>query len=62
MKKIIGVLILLGALGFAASITQKAIYWPNVLDLIPTSYIKFSAICLLLAIALSVRQLAFKEK
>lgn len=62
MKKIIGVLILLGALGFAASITQKAIYWPNVLDLIPTSYIKFSVICLLLAIALSVRQLAFKEK
>lgn len=62
MKTIIGVLILLGALGFGAAITQKAINVPNVLELIPTSYVKFSAICLLLAIALSVWQLAFKEK
>ena len=62
MKKIIGVLILLGALGFGAGIIQRIVYLPDILGLIPTSYLKFSGMSLLLAIALSLRELAFTAK
>ena len=62
MKRIIGALTMLGTLGFVAAIVQKVTYSPNVLGLVPTSYLKFSAICLLLSIALSARELAFKSK
>jgi hypothetical protein len=62
MKRLISVLILLGAVTFVVAISQKIIHWPNLLGLIPASYLKFSAISLLLAIALSARELTLKEK
>jgi hypothetical protein len=62
MKKIVGVITLLGVLGFAAAIIQKIIYSPGYFGLNPTAYMKFSAICLLISIALSTREMAYKEK
>lgn len=60
MKKLVGVLILLGAIGFIVGLLQKVIYFPSII--VPTSYLKFSGMCLLLAIALCTRAVAFKEK
>ncbi|MEF9475769.1 MAG: hypothetical protein L0958_03585 [Candidatus Mariimomonas ferrooxydans] len=65
MRKIIGVLILLGALGFLAAMVLKIIhyfYLPYILGVMPTAYLKFSVVSLLLAIALSARELVFKGK
>ncbi len=67
MKKIVGVLILLGTSGLLAATLQKVIHILGLiplkfLGLIPTSYVKFSGVSLLLAIALSVREVAFKGK
>ncbi len=65
MRKIINVLILLGTLGFLAAIVLKIIhyfYLPYILGVMPTGYLKFSVVSLLLAIALSARELAFKGK
>lgn len=62
MRKLVGVLILLGAIGFIVGLLQKVIYFPSIIGFVPTSYLKFSGMCLLLAIALCTRAVAFKEK
>ncbi len=67
MKRIVGVLILLGTSGLLAATLQKLIHLLGLiplefLGLIPTSYVKFSGVSLLLAIALSAREVAFKGK
>jgi len=56
MKKLVNVLILLGALSFLAAIFQKISYCICPFTIIPTSFIKFSVVSLLLAIAISTRK------
>ena len=56
MKKLVDILILLGALSFLAAIIQKIFYFGLPFALIPTSLVKFSIVSLLLAIALSVKK------
>ena len=56
MKKLVNILIVLGALSFLAAIVQKISYCICPFMLIPTSFVKFSIVSLLLAIALSVKK------
>lgn len=56
MKKLIDILILLGTLSFLVAIFQKVFYIEPILGFIPTSFVKFSIVSLLLAIALSVKK------
>ena len=56
MKKLVNILIVLGALGLLGAIIQKICYFELPCAVIPTSLIKFSIVSLLLAIAISVRK------